>query len=296
MNYYFFYRTIPSFLLLFVVAFAGAQDTTSVRITIDKTSILIGEPITLNLVADIPEHEPIRFFQLDSIPHFEFLNRQKIDTANTGRGTVLSQTLQITSWDSGHWVIPAFRLRENIFTDTLAVDVGFSPFNPDQPYHDVKEIIEVNPQEEKKPISWWKIAVGAALALIVIILLFRRKKKPVVQVAAPPPDPFKEAMQRLDALQKEKPGTKEYYTKLLDIFREYIDAKKGIHSLRATSEDLLLKLKELLLTEKQYEDLSQALRLGDFVKFARYEPTEEDDEKTFRTITTMIQHIEQSPS
>lgn len=296
MNYYFFYRTIPTFLLLFVVAFAGAQDTTSVRITIDKTSILIGEPITLQLVADIPEHEPIRFFQIDSIPHFEFLNRQKIDTVNTGRGTVLSQTIQITSWDSGHWVIPAFRMREDILTDTLAVDVGFSPFNPDQPYHDVKEIIEVNLQEEKKQISWWKIAVGAALALIVIILLLRRKKKPVVQVVAAPPDPFKEAMQRLDVLQKEKPGAKEYYTKLVDIFREYIDAKKGIHSLQATSEDLLYKLKELLLTEKQNEDLSQALRLGDFVKFAKYVPTEEDDEKTFRTITSMIQHIEQSPS
>ena len=49
----------------------------------------------------------IRFFQLDSLPHFEFLNKQKIDTTNTGTGTVLSQVIRITSFDSGHWVIPS---------------------------------------------------------------------------------------------------------------------------------------------------------------------------------------------
>ncbi len=290
----FFYKAITTLVALFFVLLISAQSTTVVRATIDKSQILIGEPIRLTLEADIPEHEPIRFFQIDSIPHFEFLNKENIDTSNTGSGTVLSQIIHITSWDSGHWVIPAFNLRENIATDTLPVDVGFSPFNPEQPYHDVKEIIEVNPkEEEKQKIKWWQIAIGAALLLLLLILLLRKKKKPVVQTVAPPPDPVKEAIEKLERLQKERPETKQYYSRLVDIFREYIDAKKGIHSLQATSDDLVVKLKSLGLPQQQFEDLAQSLRLSDFVKFAKYVPTTDEDQKTLTTIYTAIQQIEQ---
>lgn len=290
----FSYKAVITTITLFFVLLMAAQDTTVVKATIDKSKILIGEPIRLTLEADIPEHEPIRFFRVDSIPHFEFLNKENIDTANTGSGTVLSQVIHITSWDSGHWVIPAFTLRENIVTDTLPVDVGFSPFNPDQPYHDVKEIIEVNPQEEKSKIKWSHIAVGAAILLLLIVLLLRKKKKPVVQVVAPPPDPFKEAIEKLKKLENEKPETKQYYSRLVDIFREYIDAKKGIHSLQATSDDLVTKLKSLGLPQQQFDGLAQSLRLSDFVKFAKYVPSVEEDKQTFTTIYTSIQQIEQA--
>lgn len=289
----FIYKATITPVALFFVLFVSAQSKTVVKATIDKSQILIGEPIRLTLEADIPEHEPIRFFQPDSIPHFEFLNIEKIDTSNTGSGTVLSQVIHITSWDSGHWVIPAFQFGENIATDTLPVDVGFSPFNPEQPYHDVKEIIEVNPQEEKKKIKWWYIVAGAALLLLLLVLLLRKKKKPIVQAVAPPPDPFKEAIGKLERLQKEKPETKQYYSRLVDIFKEYIDAKKGIHSLQATSDDLVVKLKNLNLPQQQFEDLAQSLRLSDFVKFAKYVPSVEEDQKIFTTIYTSIQQIEQ---
>lgn len=289
----FFYKTTITTVALFFVLFVSAQSKTTVKATIDRSGILIGEPIRLTLEVDIPEHEPIRFFQPDSIPHFEFLNIEKIDTSNTGSGTVLSQVIHITSWDSGHWVIPSFRLGENIATDTLPVDVGFSPFNPEQPYHDVKEIIEVNPAEEKKKIKWWYIAAGAALLLLLIVLLLRKKKKPVVQAVAAPIDPYKEALEKLEGLQKEKPETKEYYSRLVDIFREYIDAKKGIHSLQATAEDLVIKLKSLNLSNEQFDDLTQSLKVADFVKFAKYVPTAEEDKKTFSVIYTSIQQIEQ---
>jgi len=170
--------TVASFLSFRV----AAQIKTVVKATVNRTQILIGEPIRLTLETDVPEHEPIRFFQLDSIPHFEFLNRQKIDTVNTGSGTVLTQVMEITSFDSGHWVIPSMSLGENLATDSIAVDVGFSPFNPEQPYHDIKEIIEVNPQEKNAQIKWWYIVAGAVALLLILFLIFqiigKRKWRP----------------------------------------------------------------------------------------------------------------------
>jgi hypothetical protein len=144
-----FYKAIFFLAAVFFSVPVIAQNRTTVSAKVDRSTILIGEPILLTLEVDVPENEAIRFFALDSLPHFEFLSREKIDTSNTGSGTVLSQVIRITSFDSGHWVIPAFVLIDSIQTDTIPVDVGFSPFDPQQPYHDVKDIIEVNPEQKK---------------------------------------------------------------------------------------------------------------------------------------------------
>ena len=287
-----FYTTILITVAL-ILSFSGAaQKKTVVKATVNRTQILIGEPITLTLETDVPEHEPIRFFQLDSIPHFEFLNREKIDTVNTGSGTVLTQVMHITSFDSGHWVIPSMSLGENLATDSIPVDVGFSPFNPDSPYHDIKEIIEVNPQEKKEQIEWWYIVAGAVALLLILVLVFRRKKKPVAEVVQPPADPYKEAMEQLKRLQAEKVDAKTYYSRLTDIFRVYVFEKKGIHSLQNTTHDLVAQLRGLNMPRDQFDQLEQGLMLSDFVKFAKYVPTPDNDKYVFDIIVRTIQQLE----
>lgn len=291
-------RTIYNTSLIVVSVFFSlccmAQNKTVVKAGIDKSNILIGEPIRLTLEADIPESQPIRFFQVDTIPHFEFLNKEQIDTSNTSSGTVLTQIIHITSWDSGHWVIPSFTLQEDIVTDTLPIDVGFTPFNPEQPYHDIKDIIEIAPKEEKKEEQWWWYAIGGAILLIIILLLlFRKKKKPVVQPIQPPADPYKTALEQLEKLRQGKYEPKQYYSVLTDIFRQYVLDRKGIHSLQQTTGDLVVQLRDLNMPKQQFEKLSQALRLSDFVKFAKYEPTAADDQESFNTIRQSIDQIEQ---
>ena len=289
----FFYNIIFAIVAVFSSLPAAAQSKTVAKATVNKTQILIGEPITLTLEVDVPEHEPIRFFRLDSLSHFEFLNQQEIDTVNTGRGTVLTQVIHITSFDSGRWIIPSLSIGENVITDSIPVDVGFSPFNPDQPYHDIKEIIEVTPEEKKEKIKWWYFVAGAIALFLILILIFRRKKKPVMQVVQPPADPYREAMEGLEKLQKEKLEAKQYYSRLIDIFRVYVFAKKGIHSLQNTTDDLVMQLRHLNIHKDQFEQLAQGLRLSDFVKFAKYIPSAEDDKSIFNVILRSIQLIEQ---
>jgi LPXTG-motif cell wall-anchored protein len=289
----FFYNTTITIVALFFSAIAAAQSKTTVKATVDRSQILIGEPISLRLEVDVPENEAIRFFQIDSLPHFEFLATPKIDTFNTGSGTVLSQTIPITSFDSGHWVIPSLVLGENIATDSIPVDVGFSAFNPDQPYHDIKEIIEVTPEEKKEKPQWWYLLAGAVVLLIILVLIFRKKKKPVVSMVEQPVDPYKEAMTQLDKLQREKPEAKQYYSRLVDIFRVYVLNRTGIHSLQNTTDDLVKQLRGLNIHKEQFDQLSQALRQSDFVKFAKYIPSQQDDKNAFDTINLSIQQIEQ---
>lgn len=297
MSQHFFYKTICSSLLLLAVISAGAQQKTTVKATVDKNKILIGEQILLTLEADIPENEPIHFFSIDTLLHFEINERQKIDTNYTSDGTFLKQVLRITSFDSGRWVIPIFTLDENIATDSISIDVVFSDFDPGKDYHDIKDIIEVVPEKKiAKDNSWLWYAIGGGILLIqLLILILSLGKKPPVQAPVAMADPFREAMDQLEKLQQEKTDQKQYYSKLIDIFRVYVNKKKGIRSLQKTTDDIVVQLKGIPIAKDKFEKLSQALRLSDFVKFAKYVPGKEDDKDTFTTIKTSISEIEQVP-
>lgn len=265
-----------------------------IKAAVDKNKILIGEPIQLTLEADIPENETIRFFVIDTIPHFEILEKQKTDTSDTDEGTLLRQVIRITSFDSGRQVIPSFVYAEGIVTDSIPVEVVFTEgFNPDQDYHDIKDILEVYP--EKKKDKWWLwYAIGGGALLIALLLYFLfRKKKPVVPVTAPAISPYEEAMKELEKLLSQRMEPKEYYSKLVDIFRLYVEKKKGIHSLQKTTDDLVVQLKTIPITRGLFEKLSQSLRLADFVKFAKYVPSDDDNRNTFEIIKRTISEIEQ---
>jgi hypothetical protein len=280
-----------AFLLLGWIA-AAAQEKTKAEARIDRDSIFIGQQITLSLQADIPETDAIRFFSVDSIEHFEFIQKGEIDTANTSGGTRLSQQFIITSFDSGRFVIPAFVLDETagIKTDSFVVDVSFSPFDPQQEYHKVKDIIEVEPVKEKDNHRLFIAGAGLLLLLLLLYLLLRKKKPTAPAVIAI--NPYEKAMNGLKDIETAELNPKEYYSRLTDIFREYLQESQGIHSLQKTTDDLVMQIRLLKLDKELFNSLSQSLRLCDFVKFAKYIPGKEDDRLVFEAIKNSISFLE----
>jgi hypothetical protein len=266
--------------------------------TVNKKQILIGEQITLTLTADIPENEPISFFTVDTIPHFEFIIKPAADTSNTNNGTRIVQEMVITSFDSGRYVIPSFQLAPGIVTDSIPIDIGFTPgFDPKKPYHDIKDVLDV--PVPKKPIPWWWWAIGGgALLLVALLIYLLRRKKP--QAAAiktePPVNAYEEAMKQMEQLQRNKPAAKEYYSQMVDIFRQYVLRRKNIHSLQKTTDDLVSQLKEIGMDRNSFDQLAQALRLGDYVKFAKYQPVDSDDSTFYQGIRESIITIEKTAS
>jgi hypothetical protein len=237
----------------------------------------------------------MRFFTIDSIPHFEVLERKKIDTIDNEQGIKLTQILTLTSFDSGRWVIPPFQLIGDhpMFTDSIPVDVGFSPFDPNQDYHDIKDVIDVQAEKPKKTDGYWYVVATAVILAIIIYLLARKKPKPVQK--APPVDPFTEAKQELEKLRRENLQSKLFYTRLVDIFRVYISRRRGIASLQKTTDDIVVQLRSLNLPKESFNRLAQALRMSDFVKFAKYEPGENDKADSFNTIKGAIEDIQRLP-
>src|ERR671929_972963 len=98
---------ISFFLIVSTTSFAQSSAVTA---TTDKQKILIAEYLRLNLKAVFPRNQPIKWFTFDTLPHFEVLNKSKIDSQLNGSSIQLQQTYLLTSWDSGRWQLPSFHL------------------------------------------------------------------------------------------------------------------------------------------------------------------------------------------
>jgi hypothetical protein len=209
---------------------------------------------------------------------------------------VYRQTVHLTSFDSGRWSIPPLPLvigNTQYLTDSLQIDIGFSKFDPNQDYHDIKDIIDVeNPYAKWIP---WIVAAITLLSLALVVYLLSKKKKLKGRLEPPPPilSPYEEAIKWLEELRKqrlpESGQVKAYYTGLNDILRKFILRKLSIATLVKTNEELIIQLKELPLSGEQFAQLSDALRMSDSVKFAKYLPDERYNERNFRIIQSSVE-------
>jgi hypothetical protein len=277
--------------LLLLLCFTGYAQKITVSASSDKNRIVIGEQIRLTLQAVVPRDEVIDWPRIDSIRHFEVLEASKLDSQLSGEELLLKQTLTLTSWDSGRWQIPSFAIVGSHRTKPIVVDVGFSPFDRKQPYHDIKDIIEVERPGES---YWYWYLIGAVLLIALVLLLFPGKKKeaPSTEFVADE-GIYKQSLARLEKLKGAADGDpKVFHTELVDIFREYLHKRKGIQSFYKTTDDLGVQIGQLQLSKTVYQSLLQTLRLSDLVKFARFQPTVEENKTSVDMIKQSITAIE----
>ena len=220
------------FVLLLCAEFSFAQPAVSVNASVDKSEILIGQRIRLSLDVKISLGFNPSWFPLDSISHFEFVEKGKIDSVITENDKTYHQDIIITSFDSGTQVIPRLPViigGKNFLTDSIPITVKLTPLDPKQDYHDIKDIIDVqNPYS--KYIVWSIVAITIISILLVINFITRKPKaeakgeQPVSRLTA-----YDEAIKSLEELKKqqlpEKGQVKLYYSRLNDILRLFVFAE-----------------------------------------------------------------------
>jgi len=280
-------------ILFFCFLFSQFAFTQKIVVSADvsKKKILIGEPIEWNFQAVIKKSQNIQWSLPDTIPHFEILSRSKVDSVTSGDDIIIKQLLTITSWDSGSWQLPSFSISNSNKIKPVRIDVTFTPFDPAQDYHDVKDIMEAG---KPKKATWYWYLVGAILLLFFFLLLFpRRKKKIDNEIFRPDPGIYKSALARLEQLQKNSEAEpKVFYTELVSIFRDYLYKRKGIQSYSKTTDDIGVQIGNLELPDNTYRSLLQTLRMSDLVKFARYESLQTEKTEALQTIKKNIVAIE----
>src|SRR5450432_218368 len=243
--------------LLSLLGFSGihAQDSVSVKLSVDRNQILIGEPIRLSLDVKSPYANGNLLPQFDSLPHFELIEKANLDSLVSVHGVSYHEEWKLTSFDSGTRVIPAFTVslgRQIYKTDSLVVEVSYGKIDTAQDYHDIKGIIDIeNPSV--KYIPW----IVGAVTLIALLLFFWLIRRPfaVEEITEAKTErrisPLDEAMQSLDVLKKmalnDPPLVKKYYSGINDALRIFMNRRFGIITMEKTNEELIIILSGMKL-------------------------------------------------
>jgi hypothetical protein len=279
--------------------FTCYSQSISVRASANRDKILIGEPIELKLEVQTPIDVAVKWFPLDSLEHFEFIDQSKIDTLADAVGKKYLQTITLTSFDSGRWHIPALPLETGnkyYLTDSIPVSVAFSVFDSTQAYHDIKDIVSV----EIPSLSYvnWIIAAATVLSVLAIIYFLRKKVvlPPVITTQQPVShlSPLKEALQALQVLDLGTSDVKKFHTQLNDIFRQFVYRKTGNSTMEKTSNELMLQLKSYPLSAEDFTLLAQTLRMNDAVKFAKYKPDTTENKQSLAVVQRSVELLDKA--
>jgi hypothetical protein len=278
-----------------------AQEVPEVKASIDKNQILIGEQIRLSIDVKSPMVSGNMLPQFDSIPHFELIEKANRDSLISATGASYHLEWKLTSFDSGTRFIPAFSVtigKQIYKTDSLAVEVSYGKVDTSADYHDIKSIIDIeNPDVKYIP---WILGAVTIIALGLFIFLIRHRLSdigyPLIEEpAASQISLLDEALSSLDQLKKmlqEDPSTvKKYYSGMNDTLRVFMNRRLGLITMEKTSEEMIHSLSDLNLNRDVFTNLAAALRMGDFVKFAKYVPGPYENDNNFETIRKALMII-----
>ena len=294
---------LPGFLLYVQNIFAQPP---SIKTSVDKNNILIGGQFHYRVSTSMPDNTyRLSWFTMpDTLAHFQVVRQNKIDSSFTNGNLNFSQDITITSFDSGRRVLPSLVLNVatlqgdssfNLITDSIPIQVSFSPMDSVTTFHDIKTIIEV----KKEWPWWWWALLGVALLLLIFwsrfLIKFFRKKKTNPDIFNSKLSPYEEAMQLLAELEQQqllqKNEVKEYHTKLTEIFKRYISRKTKTYKMHLTSDEMLMQLDEYSTGKEQFFAFANCLRMSNAVKFAKYVPPQNESEKCLEQTKAMITEI-----
>ena len=277
-----------------------------IKTSVNKNHILIGEQFQYKVETSMPDNSfRLTWFSIpDSFGNFVVVSQNKIDSFVTNGNLIFSQELTLTSFDSGRVVIPPLTLTAEpldadslykLFTDTIPINVSFSPLDSVKTFHDIKNIIEI-----KKEWPWWVwvlVAVGLVIIIFLIIFLIRvfRKKEKIPDVLNAKLTPFDEAIKALNDLEKEqllqKNEVKDFHSRLTEIFKRYITRKTNSYKFHLTSDEILMDLNEYRLKKDVLARFANCLRMSNAVKFAKYIPPQNDSENCLTQVREMIKEV-----
>ncbi len=159
-----------------------------------------------------------------------------------------------------------------------------------------KDIHDIKPNAYPEINKNLLIIIISALFIVSgigVFLYFFIKNRQKLKVI-PPLTPYEIAKKRLDELKNinisNAESLKEFYFHISSIFREYIEGTYSIKALEMTTNELKPYINEKF-DSKTCGAILDLLNFSDVVKFAKFIPTEEDNNKYLKTLELLIEEI-----
>lgn len=290
-------KRISSFALLTLLTlqFVSGQDVL-VEAGLDSALIWIGNPTEMRLSATVPKDAQVKFpvYAADTVVKgIQVLRHSPVDTLLLDNNRLsLRKNYILTSFDAGLYYIPPIQIEvdeQSYASSHLSLKViSFEVDTVSMELFDIKGI-------EKPPFVIWDyaLAVGLALGSVLLLLLayylyIRFHKPKLLPEAEPDPDlllpPHVAALQALDKIKTEQIWIegkyKLFYTQLTDVLRKYMGRRFEISAMELSSSEILAFFRNNKEAQPVYEQLKQLLMLADFVKFAKFQPEELENQRS----------------
>ena len=204
-----------------------------------------------------------------------------VEIISTQRPAANSLLVTLTSFDGNLYPLPPFKVKVNgkeLQTNELAlkvveVEVDTTQMNKFFGPKDVQD----------NPFLWseWSSAFWLSVLMLLLIAagywlyLRLRDNKPVIAHIKIVRRllPHQKAMKEIEQIKADKmvssENQKEYYTKLTDTLRKYIEERYGFSAMEMTSTEIIERLTSAG-DQQSLDELRQLFTTADLVKFAKY--------------------------
>ena len=295
-----FKKVIHISIMLSLFLSANGWYAQSLRITLSNNQIKIGEQTKLNIELNCNTSQNVLWHNLkDTLNKYvEIVHTSKIDTTYAGQDLtqkILSQTLTITSFDSGYHVIkpievnvedqPIISEAEVLYVSTVQIDEEKGIAGIKSPYEVKLSLLDYIKLYKKHIL----ISLGTLILLAAIVFWLLKRKSKTTEIMEPltPPQPIDIiAIEKLESLNAKKLWQagkyKEYHSELSEIIREYIEKRFHLNALESTSEEIMQNLRTTLPSAELKDKLRQLLLLSDLAKFAKERPIASENELSLK--------------
>jgi hypothetical protein len=281
------------------------QGPVTVHERVDKAKITIADTFLLEFETAVGPGYEVRMPKVDKVlENFGIVNTENLGNKLDENNNVVSRyRYKLEPFLSGTFQIPAFKFefydvnspddkKYEITTEPVDIEVAslLGEQRAELKIADIEGVVEM----PAKPSYWWIWVLGAAgiIAAAGFWVHLRHKRiKELVRIFKPA---YEIAYERLRALVGQdlvKAGKiKEFYERLSDILRHYIEHRFNLKAPERTTEEFLAELPSAgVLAKPEQERLGEFLRHCDLVKFAKYNPTAEQIQKTFDLVKDFIE-------
>ena len=258
----------------------------SVEAEIDSIQIFVGQQAHVTISATAKENAKVEFPQFKPTqyvtPGVEVLDCKELEKKEQDNGFVTRRVVYtMTSFDDTLYYLPPMEVKIDgkpyqskslalkvltIEVDTLHAEQFFGP-------KDVQD----------NPFQWsdWSLPFWLSVLMLVLLAvgyylyLRLRDNKPIISHIRIVKRllPHQKAMKEIEQIKADKMVTsensKEYYTKLTDTLRKYIEERYGFSAMEMTSSEIIERLTSAQ-DQKALDELRQLFTTADLVKFAKY--------------------------
>ena len=307
------YAIIIFMLFLYVEDTCLAQDalkdesskrSVSVSAGVDKARATIGEEINYKITVDFPENVEVFFPETqDKIGGLTVKDFAVSDNkSDEGRITrELSYVLE--TYKASSYIIPAFDIR---YKEKLKPEAEVEVAKTPEIFVEVVTVLDADASDVrgiKPPVSldkrYLKLYIIIAIVIGVLILvavvlhyIYHRKQRETESV----PEPLSahqiayndlESLRAMDLVSKGQ--IKEYYYRLSNIVRHYIENRFKLMAPDRTTEEFLVEMTVTgKLTGVHKELVGNFLEHCDMVKFAAYGPDSREIENSFNSAKKLV--------